>query len=87
MQTSRRLPHWEIQTYDGDPLQVNKFMKAFEHCVEAKTNCKGGCLYYLEQYTRGQRRDIVCSCLHMTAERGYAVAKQLLKEPSEMNLR
>lgn len=38
------------------------------------------CLYYLEQYTRGQPRDVVRSCLHMTAEKGYAVAKQLLKE-------
>lgn len=41
MQTSQLLPHWEIPTYDGDPLQFNSFMKAFEHCVEAKTYCKG----------------------------------------------
>lgn len=80
MQTSQLLPHREIPIYDGDPLQFNSFMKAFEHCVEAKTYCKGDCLYYLEQYTRGQPRDIVRSCLHMTAEKGYAVAKQLLKE-------
>ncbi len=80
MQTSQLLPHREIPTYDGDPLQFNSFMKAFELCVETKTMCKGDCLYYLEQYTRGQPRDIVRSCLHMTAERGYAVAKQLLKD-------
>lgn len=81
MQTSQLLPHREIPTSnDGDPLQFNSFMKAFEYCVEAKTKCKGDCLYYLEQYTRGQPRDIVRSCLHMTAERGYAVAKQLLKD-------
>ncbi|KAI2646661.1 NEDD4 family-interacting protein 2 [Labeo rohita] len=80
MQTAQLLPHREIPTYDGDPLQFNSFMKAFEHCVEAKTSCKGDCLYYLEQYTRGQPRGMVRSCLHMTAEKGYAVAKQLLKE-------
>jgi hypothetical protein len=55
-------------------------MRAFEHCVEAKTGCKGDCLYYLEQFTRGQPRDIVRSCLHMTADKGFAVAKRLLKE-------
>lgn len=53
-------------------------MKAFEHCVEAKTYCKGDCLYYPEQYTKGQPRD--SSCLHMTTEKGYTVAKQLLEE-------
>lgn len=71
MQTSQLLPHREIPTYDGDPLQFNSFMKAFEYCVEAKTSCKGDW---------GQPREIVRSCLHMTAERGYAVAKRLLKE-------
>ena len=48
--------------------------------MEAKTGCKGDCLYYLEQFTRGQPRDIVRSCLHMTADKGFAVAKRLLKE-------
>lgn len=78
MQTLQLLPHREIPTYDGDPLQFNAFIKAFEHCVEAKTKSKGDCLSYLEQYTRGQPRHIVRSCLHMSAEKGYAVAKQLL---------
>lgn len=77
MQTAQFLPH---RVFDGDPLQFKPFIKAFEHCVEAKTNSKGDCLYYLEQFTRGQPRDLVCSCLHMTPERGYAVAKHLLKE-------
>lgn len=80
MQTSQLLPRREIPTFDGDPLQFNTFMKAFEHCVKAKTSCKGDCLYYLEQFTRGQPRDIVRSCLHMTADKGFAVAKRLLKE-------
>lgn len=79
MQSSQSLPRLESPTYNGDPMQFNVFMKAFEHCVEAKTNCKGDCLYYLELYTRGQPRDIVHSCLHMTAEKGFAVAKRLLK--------
>lgn len=80
MQTSQFLPHREIPVFSGDPLQYKSFIKAFEHCVEAKANNKGHCLYYLEQFTRGQPRDLVRSCLHMTPERGYAVAKRLLQE-------
>ena len=36
--------------------------------------------YYLEQFTRGQPRELVHSCLHMAPEYGYAKAKQLLHE-------
>lgn len=55
-------------------------MKAFEHSMEAKTNNKGDCLFHLEQFTKGQPRDLVCSGFHMAPDRGYTVAKQLLKE-------
>lgn len=37
-------------------------------------------MYYLEQFTRGQPREIVRGCLHLTADEGFAVAKTLLKE-------
>lgn len=48
--------------------------------MEAKTNDKGDCLYYLEQFTEGQPRNLVRSCLHMAPERGYIVAKSLLED-------
>lgn len=79
-QTSQFLPRREIPIFDGNPLQFKTFMRAFEHCVEAKTNSKGDCLYYLEQFTRGQPRDLIRSCLHMTPETGYAAAKHLLQQ-------
>lgn len=41
---------------------------------------KADCLYYLEQFTRGQPRELVRSCQHMAPERGYEVAKGLLQE-------
>lgn len=80
MQNSPFLPHREIPVFDGDPLQFNSFIKAFEHCVEAKTNDKGACLYYFEQFTKGQPRNLVRSCLHMAPERHYIVTKNLLEE-------
>ena len=37
-------------------------------------------LHYLEQYTRGQPKQLVRSCQHMTDGIGYATAKALLQE-------
>lgn len=37
-------------------------------------------MYFLEQFTRGQPRELVRSCQHMAPEHGYAVAKNLLQE-------
>src|SRR4029434_4846827 len=73
------LPARDIPLFDGDPLQSIAFMKAFEQGVEQKAS-QGDCLYYLEQFTRGQPRELIRSCLHMTPEYGYAKAKQLLCE-------
>ncbi|KAG7512725.1 hypothetical protein JOB18_038642 [Solea senegalensis] len=77
MQTSQLLPHREIPTYDGDPLQFNTFMKASEHCLEAKTSCKGDCCTILNNSLGGNQGILY---LHMTADKGCAVAKKLLKE-------
>eukprot|EP00063_Salmo_salar_P065884 XP_014040719.1 PREDICTED: uncharacterized protein LOC106593859 [Salmo salar] len=74
------LPVREIPMFDGDPLNFRPFMRAFEHGIEDKTSSHQDRLYYLEQYTTGQPKDLVRSCLHMEARRGYAEAKRLLKE-------
>lgn len=78
MQNSQLLSHREVPVFDGSPLEYRSFIRAFEQCVEVKTNNKGDCLYYLEQFTRGHPKDLVCSCQHMLPERGYAEAKDLL---------
>ena len=74
------LPKRDIQTFDGDPLQFQTFMMAFEHSIEEKTHSAKDCLYFLEQYTRGQPRELVRSCQHMPHDQGYAKAKSLLRE-------
>ncbi len=73
------LPARDIPIFDGDPLQYISFKRAFEQGVEEKVN-RGDCLYYLEQFTRGQPRELVQSCQHMAPEDGFAQAKQLLQE-------
>lgn len=37
-------------------------------------------MFVLEQFTRGQPRELVRSCQRMAPERGYAVAKELLQK-------
>ncbi len=73
------LPTRDIPTFEGDPLQYKAFIKAFENGVEDKASA-ADCLYYLEQFTRGQPKELVRSCQHMSPERGYIVAKELLQE-------
>ncbi|XP_034086675.1 uncharacterized protein LOC117555808 [Gymnodraco acuticeps] len=74
------LPTMEIKVFDGDPLEYQSFMRAFEHLIEDKTASSHDRLYFLDQYTSGQPKDLVRSCLHMDTQRGYTEAKKLLKE-------
>ena len=73
------LPPRDIPVFEGDPFQYQAFIKSFEQGVEDKAG-KADCLYYLEQFTRGQPRELVQSCQHMDPERGFIVAKALLQE-------
>lgn len=54
-------------------------MQAFMHGIENKAISNQDCLYYLEQYTSGQPRELVKNCLHMSAEKGYAEDKRFLE--------
>lgn len=55
-------------------------MRAFECNIEEKTSDASDCLHFLEQFTRGQPRQLVRSCQHMAADRSYTKAKALLEE-------
>ncbi|XP_023192317.1 uncharacterized protein LOC111609249 isoform X1 [Xiphophorus maculatus] len=74
------LPSRNIPVFDGDPLQYRSFMNAFENGVEAKTDNWNDCLHFLEQFTRGQPKDLVHSCQHLPPDQGYSKAKYLLEE-------
>ena len=72
------LPKREVPVFDGDPLSFKSFIDDFRHLIEVKTSSCQDRLYYLEQFTIGQARDLVHSCLHMDAQQGYTEARQLL---------
>ena len=54
-------------------------MQAFKYAMEEKTATKGGCMYFLERYTREYTQDILQS-LHMIPERGFETAETLIQE-------
>ena len=74
------LPQPELQTFGGDPTEYYDFIRAFEHLIERKIQGSSARLYYLVQYTTGQVRDLVRSCLAMPETTGYAKARELLAE-------
>ncbi|XP_033992103.1 uncharacterized protein LOC117487588 [Trematomus bernacchii] len=78
-QKQTSLPTREIPVFDGNPLNYQIFVRAFQHGIEEKTTSNQDRLYYLEQYTSGSCRELVRSCLHMDANSGFAEAKRLLK--------
>ena len=64
----------EVPVFKGDPLSYQPFRHAFKNLIEDKTSSSQDRLYYLEQFTAGQARDLVRSCMHMEARRGYPEA-------------
>ena len=73
------LPRAEIAMFDGDVSSYRSFIHAFEHLIGNKVTDEDEKLYYLEQYTTGQPREIVKGCLHMPAKRGYKEARRLIE--------
>ena len=74
------LPHAEVQTFDGDPVNYCNFIRSFENLIEAKTKSSSTRLYYLVQYTSGDVQELMQSCLSMRPDEGYQEARRLLKE-------
>ena len=57
-------------------LTLGSFLRAFDHTIHDKTDSDK--LYYLEQFTRGEARDLIRSCQHMSPFQGYNEARKLL---------
>jgi hypothetical protein len=74
------LPQPEVPHFSGDPIDYCNFIRAFENLIEGKTANGSARLYYLVQYTTGDVRELVRSCLTLNGEEGYTKARKLLKE-------
>jgi hypothetical protein len=74
------LPQPEVPIFDGDPIEYQNFIRAFETLIELKTDSNSARLYYLIQYTAGDVRELMKGCLSMNARDGYSEARRLLKQ-------
>ena len=72
------LPHLEVPTFAGDPIEYCRFIRAFESMIVAKTTSYSARMYYLVQYTAGDVQELMRSCLAMDSEEGYREARKLL---------
>ena len=74
------LPQPEVPTFDGNPIEYQNFIRAFETLIELKTDSDSTRLYYLIQYTASDVRELLKGCLSMNARDVYAEARRLLKQ-------
>ena len=72
------LPQGDIPVFSGDPLEFKSFIRAFDYTIHDKTDHDNDRLYYLEQFTRGEPRDLVRNCQHRSPYQGYSKARKLL---------
>ncbi|KAK4326945.1 hypothetical protein Pmani_002549 [Petrolisthes manimaculis] len=73
------MPKAEVQKFNGDVTQYRSFIRSFESIISSRLTDEEEKLFYLEQYTSGQPRDIVQACLHMPPGTGYQEARRLLQ--------
>ena len=71
--------------FDGDPLHYHAFMQSFEQTIELRTDDAVDLLHYLEQYTRGQPKQLVRSCQHMTDGIGMLQQRLYSRNTLEMS--
>ena len=60
MRRSRRKAIFHrVPIFDGDPMEYGAFVRAFENVIESKTSSSSERLYYLEQFTSGDVKELV----------------------------
>ena len=72
------LPHAEVQTFVGDPVNYVycNFIRSVENVIEAKTKSSSANLYYLVQYTSSDVQELIRSCLSLQPAEGADFLRQ-----------
>ena len=71
-------PDINLDIFDGDPLEFNFFITSFQEVVEKKIRDSVGRLQRLINFTSGDAKELIKSCVYDTVH-GYENAKRLLK--------
>ncbi|KAK4303739.1 hypothetical protein Pmani_024272 [Petrolisthes manimaculis] len=69
------MPKAEVQIFNGDVIQYRSFIRSFESITSSRLTDEEENLFYLEQYSSGQPREIVQPCLHIAPGTGYQEAR------------
>ena len=73
-------PKVDLPVFRGDPMRYHTFMRAFDDNVEKAIEDPSSKLARLVQLCAGEAARVIQGCTLMHPERGYARARQLLKE-------
>ncbi|XP_074639484.1 uncharacterized protein LOC141897759 [Acropora palmata] len=79
-QNKTKLPQPRVSIFDGNPVDYRSSIRAFESLIESRTCNSTERLYYLEQYTTGDVKELIKSCYHLPPDVGYEEARKLLKK-------
>ena len=75
-QNEVKLPQPRVPTFDGDAVEYCTFIRAFQSLIESHTQTGHERLYYLEQYTAGDVKELTRSCHHLPCDEGYRLLKK-----------
>ena len=79
-QNKSRLPQPRVPIFYGNPFEYHTFVRSFESLIESRTSISTEGLYYLEQYTAGDVKELILSCHHLPPDEGYRQACRLMKK-------
>ena len=74
------LPKVEIDEYDGNPLKFHYFFALFDESVDRVVTDDSVKLTRLLQFTCGDAKSAIESCIHLGGSRGYQQARKILTE-------
>ena len=74
------LPSPDVPTFTGDHTEYNAFMLGFDTRISPRTVHNSDRLYYLHQYVKGEPRELIDGCMHMSPDAGYQEARRLLQQ-------
>ena len=73
-------PKIEYMHFDGNPVKFTSFMHNFETCLEKNNDNEASKLQLLIQHCHTKAKEAIESCVNLSPEEGYRVAKETLSE-------
>ena len=73
-------PSLEPKVFNGNPAEYRSFVDSFDALIAYNVPEPKRKLFFLLYYTKGPAHALVQGCQYMTAEQGYAKARELLEQ-------